>query len=69
MRGRTSVFRVLHENDTDEAEAGELKAGAEVNPAPRETLQKMNAGPPMMNRLWFFSRAPESFCPSVTTFF
>lgn len=37
--------------DTDEAEARELKAGAEVDPAPKETLEKMNDGPPMMNPL------------------
>lgn len=37
-------------NDTDEAEAGELKAGAKVNPVPQETLKKMNDGTPMMNR-------------------
>lgn len=54
--------------DTDEAEARELKASTEVNPVPQETLKKMNDGPLMMNRLRSFPRAPESFCPSITTF-
>lgn len=52
-------------HDTDEAEARELKAGAEVNPVSQETLKKMNDGPPMMKCLRSFPRAPESFCPSI----